>query len=193
MTDFESGHQFARPNRGHPFLKSLSRKLPATATHFLFWSIAIAALVLDLLTKWAVFEWLKNRSAVLIIDGLLRFVAVHNDGAAFGIFAGHPNWLIAVSFVALAIILCIFLFGGSKQKIMHVALAFFTAGICGNLYDRLFNNGLVRDFIDVGLSENLRWPAFNLADLFLCIAVGLMMIAVYLTERPCRKRARRQK
>jgi len=191
MTDTENRNEFTGPNRG---LKSISHRLPTVAAHLFFWSIAVAALTLDLLTKWAVFEWLKGRSAVPVIDGVIRFVVVHNDGAAFGLFAGHLNWLIAVSFLALAAIFCVFLFGGSREKIMHVALALFTAGICGNLYDRLFNNGLVRDFIDVGINDNLRWPAFNLADSFLCIAVGLMMIiTIYLTERPCRKRARQQK
>jgi signal peptidase II len=85
-----------------------------------------------------------------------------------------------------------FLFGGVKEKIMNVALALFAAGICGNLYDRVFHGGRVRDFIDVGIND-LRWPAFNLADSFLCIAVGLMLVAIYLTERPCRKRAQQQK
>jgi len=118
---------------------------------------------------------------------------VYNNGAAFGLFRGHPNWLIVVSFVALVVILCIFLFGGSKEKIMHIATAFFAAGICGNLYDRLFNHGMVRDFIDVGITENLRWPAFNLADSLLCIAVGLMLISLCITDKPCRKRAPRRK
>ncbi len=193
MTDLQNPLKSTQSTQANLFEKKLLGKLPSPSAHLFFWSISLAAFILDLLTKWAVFEWLRFRSAVSIVDGVVRFVIVHNDGAAFGLFAGHPNWLIAVSFFALVAIICLFLFGGSKQKIMHVAFAFFTAGICGNLYDRLFNNGLVRDFIDVGINENLRWPAFNLADTFLCIAVGLMMVAVYLTEKPCRKRARQQK
>jgi signal peptidase II len=193
MTDLKSSQNSSQPPQSCSFLKNISYRLPDASTYMLFWSTAVIAFALDLLTKWAVFEWLRGRSAVSIVNGVIRFVVVHNNGAAFGLFAGHPNWLVAVSFIALAAIICIFIFGGSKQKIMNIALAFFTAGICGNLYDRLFNNGLVRDFIDVGINNNLRWPAFNLADSFLCIAVGLMMIAVYLTERPCRKRAQPQK
>jgi len=193
MTDLQNPQKQNRSNHAAPFPNKLLSKLPSRSAHLIFWSIASVALILDLFTKWAVFDWLRDRSAVSILNGVIRFIVVHNNGAAFGLFAGHLNWLIAVSFFALATILCIFLFGGLKHKVIIVALAFFTAGICGNLYDRLFNNGLVRDFIDVGINENLRWPAFNLADTFLCIAVGLLMLAVYLTEKPCRKRAQQQK
>lgn len=193
MTDLENPQELNRADRTSLFGKKKLDKLPSTSAHLVFWSVTAAALVFDLFTKWAVFEWLRNRSAVSIFNGVIRLVIVHNNGAAFGLFAGHPKWLIAVSFFALAVIICTFLFGGSKHKIILVALALFTAGVCGNLYDRLFNEGLVRDFIDIGINEKMRWPAFNLADSFLCAAVGLLMLEVYLTERPCRKRAQRQK
>lgn len=99
-----------------------------------------------------------------------------NNGAAFGLFAGHPYWLIVVSVVALVVILVCFLFGGAKQRLVNVALGLFAAGICGNLYDRIFNDGLVRDFIDVYYRQH-HWPAFNVADSLLCIAVGLGIIS----------------
>lgn len=193
MTNCQSGQQFDPSSPTRAFFHHLSGRLPAPGAHILFWSVAAIALALDLLTKWAVFEWLKDRSYIFVIDGVVRLVMVYNNGAAFGLFAGHPNRLIVVSFVALAVILCTFLFGGSKEKMMYIAMAFFAAGISGNLYDRLFNNGLVRDFVDVGITDNLRWPAFNLADSLLCIAVGLMIISVCITDRPCRKRAPQQK
>jgi signal peptidase II len=193
MTDLQNPQKPTRSNQAIPFQNKLLSKLPSRSAHLIFWSVASGALVLDLLTKWAVFDWLRDRSAVSIFNGVIRLIVVHNNGAAFGLFAGHPNWLIAVSFLALAIIICTFLFGGSRHKIIIVSLAFFAAGICGNLYDRLFNDGLVRDFIDVGINGSMRWPAFNLADAFLCVAVGLLMLEVYLTERPCRKRAQQQK
>jgi signal peptidase II len=193
MTDLQNPQRSSQPNQTSSFRKKLLSKLPSRSAHLIFWSIASGALILDLFTKWAIFDWLRNRSAVSIFGGVIRLVIVHNNGAAFGLLAGYPDWLIAVSFFALVVIICIFFFSGSRRKIIIVALAFFTAGVCGNLYDRLFNDGLVRDFIDVGINQNLRWPAFNFADAFLCVAVGLLMLEVYLTERPCRKRAQQQK
>jgi signal peptidase II len=62
-----------------------------------------------------------------------------------------------------------------------------TSGIIGNLYDRAFNGGRVRDFIDVLIPIiNRPWPTFNVADSMLCIGVGLMFIAFLRTPKePC--------
>ncbi len=193
MADAHTSNQSTQPDQRCSWLKDFPDRLPSCRMHILFWSVAVTAFALDLLTKWAVFQWLQGRSYVPVIDNVVRLVMVYNNGAAFGLFSGHPNWLVAVSLVALVVIIGIFLFGGSKEKIMHIATAFFAAGICGNLYDRLSNHGMVRDFIDVGITDNLRWPAFNLADSLLCVAVGLMMISLYITDKPCRKRAPQRK
>ena len=56
----------------------------------------------------------------------------------------------------------------------------FAAGITGNLYDRFFNDGMVRDFIDINLQINdYHWPTFNVADSLLCIGVGLYVISSF--------------
>ena len=75
---------------------------------------------------------------------------------------------------------------------MHVALGLFTAGICGNLWDRIFNDGRVRDFIDIVYWPGKHWPAFNIADSMLCIGVGLMIISS-LTEQSYRKCVQQRK
>jgi signal peptidase II len=64
---------------------------------------------------------------------------------------------------------------------MKLSLALFVGGILGNLHDRLFNNGLVRDFIDA-YYRDWHWPAFNVADSALCIAVALILLSNFLTH-----------
>jgi signal peptidase II len=160
------------------FLNRLFSLLPDSSAHIIFWLLAILGTASDLWSKRAVFNWLEHRGSVSIIDGFLRFVMASNNGAAFGLFAGHPYWLIVVSCVALVVIFACFLFGGARQRLVHVALGLFAAGICGNLYDRIFNDGLVRDFIDVYYHQ-YHWPAFNVADSLLCIAVGLGIISCF--------------
>ena len=49
--------------------------------------------------------------------------------------------LAVVLVVALVVVIAVFLFAGTDRKITHVALALFAAGVSGNLYDRLFNDG----------------------------------------------------
>ena len=167
--------------------------LPSLEAHLLFWPIAIIGLLLDLWTKKAVFNWLKHRGSVQIIDGFLRLVLAENDGAAFGIAAGRYHLLLAVSVAALIVILALFLFSRTSAKIIHISLALFAAGICGNLWDRIFNNGCVRDFVDVVYWPGKHWPAFNVADSLLCIGVGLLIISTFFTGRPSQKRAQQQK
>ena len=95
--------------------------------------------------------------------------------------------------LALLVLLGLFFFACPKEKILQVAMALATAGVCGNLYDRLFNNGLVRDFIDVVYWPGRHWPTFNVADSLLCIAVALMAVSIFVTGRPCQKYDRPQK
>ena len=168
--------------------------LPDLKAHLIFWSLATGGLLLDLWSKKAVFEWLNQEQShsISIIDGFLQFIIALNDGAAFSIFAGQAYILTAISVVALIIVFGVFLFSGTQYRLIHIALGLFTGGICGNLHDRIFNDGLVRDFIDVYIG-NKHWPTFNVADSLLCIGVGLLIISTLLTERSAQKHARQQK
>ncbi len=180
MTEFEREESSARPTSGRAFLKRQAFALPDLAAHLVFWPLMAAGLTLDLWSKRAVFNWLEQKPGndVSIIDGFLQLVAMENKGAAFGIAAGQYHLLVAVSVIALIVIFAVFVFSGTRQKLVHIALALFAAGVCGNLYDRIFNNGLVRDFIDVYYRQ-YHWPAFNVADSLLCVGVGLMIISSF--------------
>ena len=184
MAELEKEAGSSRPGCGRVFLKGRVLAVPGPGAQLVFWSFAVAGTAFDLWSKWAVFRWLREDEggSVSLIDGFLRFVMALNNGAAFNIAAGRSSLLITVSFIALAVILGLFFFGGSKQKLIHIAMAFFTAGICGNLYDRIFNDGLVRDFIDVYYGQ-YHWPAFNVADSMLCVGVGLLLISSFLSSK----------
>ena len=173
-------------------LKRCSLALPDSKAHLIFWSLMLGGLLLDLWSKKAVFNWLQNCEAATIINGSLRLVRALNDGAAFGVLAGKPYFLTVVSIVALVVVFVVFLFSGTGHRLVQIALGLFTAGICGNLYDRIFNDGLVRDFIDV-YYRDYHWPAFNVADSLLCIGVGLLIISTFLTEKSAQKRAQQHK
>jgi signal peptidase II len=201
MGELKSEENEARLNSGRAFLfraeeqRGCRDSLPDRKTHLIFWPIFVLGLILDLWSKSAVFEWLKQKpgSTAVLIDGLLRLIMVKNAGAAFGVAMGQLSLFVVMSVIALIVIFVIFLFGQVHQRLLHVALGFFAAGICGNLYDRIFNNGLVRDFIDVIYWPGRHWPAFNLADSMLCIAVCLVIISGLFTEKSSRKHAQQHK
>jgi signal peptidase II len=167
--------------------------LPDRMAHAIFWPILLLGLLLDLWTKHAVFAWLPVGSGAEILDGFLAFRTALNSGAAFGIASGQQPFLIGVSLIALAVIFGFFFLGGTRQRMVQVALGLFAAGVSGNLWDRLFNGGLVRDFIDVVYWPGHHWHTFNVADSMLCIAVALLVIATFLTDSSDRKHAPPQK
>jgi len=92
----------------------------------------------------------------------------------------------------LIVVLAIFLLSTTERKLVPIALGLFAAGVCGNLWDRIFNDGSVRDFIDVYYRQ-YHWPAFNIADIMLCVAVGLLIVSTVFTERLSRRRGRQHK
>jgi signal peptidase II len=65
-----------------------------------------------------------------------------------------------------------------------VAIWLLLPGILGNLTDRLLH-GYVVDFLlfDFGFWPFAPWPAFNVADSCICVAVGLLMLATFREER----------
>ena len=175
----------AQPNSENNLSKRHSFILPTLKAHLTFWLLAAAGLILDLWSKSAVFSLLEQKpiNSVSIIQGFLHLVRTENPGALFGMFPGHAGLFI----------FAIFLFSRDQHILFHIALALFAAGVCGNLYDRIFNGGLVRDFIDVVYYPGRHWPAFNVADAMLCIGVGLLIITNYVTVKSARTRAQQHK
>ena len=159
-----------------------SPPLPWLTAVLLFWPIAIAGAALDLWSKWAVFRWLKEvpGQQFSLVDGFMQFIVRENDGAAFSIFRGKTLFLVGISAVALVGVVYIFFSRKIHSRLMLFALGCMTSGIIGNLYDRAFNAGRVRDFIDVYIGSH-HWPTFNVADSMLCIGVGLLIIANFRT------------
>lgn len=193
MTEFDKEEETDQQDSGDSFLSHLHFSLPGFKANLIFWPLVITGLALDLWSKSAIFEWLseKDSYSFSIIDGFLRLVMAVNRGAAFGIASGQRHFLISISFAAMIVVFGAFFFARIKRTIIYVALGLFTAGICGNLYDRIFNDGMVRDFIDVYYGT-YHWPTFNVADSMLCIGVGLMVISS-LIDRPGQKLPHQQK
>jgi signal peptidase II len=170
-------------------------ELPDAMGHLIFWPLLLAGLMADLGAKHAVFGWLRDRpgQSAEILDGFLSFRLALNMGAAFGIASGWLTFLVGVSVLALLVILGVFFLGSARQRMVQVALGLFAAGVSGNLWDRLFNGGQVRDFIDVVYWPGRHWHTFNVADAMLCVAVGVLVVATFLTGSSDRTRAPLQK
>ncbi len=155
---------------------------PRSLQHLIFWPLALLGLGLDLWTKHEAFDRIDPVQGLDLIKGLLSFNLAYNTGAAFSMAAGKTVFLCSISSVALVAVLVFFLMRNNFTRLMTVALGLLAGGISGNLYDRLFHEGTVRDFIDVYVGT-YHWPTFNVADALLCTAVGLLIISTYITDQ----------
>jgi len=193
MVFTDKRNDLARPCRCRAFVSLAKRTVSASlfcqknprqafAAVVIFLVVWAAGLSLDLWTKKAAFDYLRHKGSVTVLDGFIQFVAVENPGAAFGMASGQQYLLIITSVAALIIIVGVFLFGQSDRKAFYIVLGLLAGGVCGNLYDRVFNNGLVRDFIDVYYRQ-YHWPAFNIADSILCVGVAVLIILSFQTSR----------
>ena len=143
--------------------------------HLLFWSVAVLGTLADQATKALVDARFSEGAEAAVVPGLLGVRRHSNPGALAGLAGGHPTLLIFISFAAMGVILWLFLSAKPQRRLTDLALAMMMAGAVGNVIDRLFL-GHVRDFI-----QFLFWPqypVFNLADVWLTVGVGLMLIGL---------------
>lgn len=132
--------------------------------------------VADQLTKYIVDRTMPLHYSIPIIDGFFSLTYIRNTGAAFGIFSGSHEafrlpFLISVSLIAIGFIFTMLKRLRETETGLITALAFILGGAIGNLIDRIIR-GEVVDFLDVYWSD-YHWPAFNLADSFITIGVGI--------------------
>jgi len=158
----------------------------------LFFAVALAGAGLDLWTKHLAFEHIQRYQEVTIIDGFFAYGRTTNPGVVFGIGAGAKKIWLAVSVLAIPVILSIFFTVKKPKWILSIALGMILAGTLGNMYDRVFTEVQeVRDFIKFyyrpASGGEKVWPLFNLADAFICVGVFLLTIEMMFFDERNRK------
>jgi signal peptidase II len=141
----------------------------------LFLSLPLYAI--DQLTKQMVLRFISPDEPRVLVADFFSLVNVTNTGAAFGSFRGNNTFFIVISAVALVIVLGLLLRARTHDRWRDLSLALLLAGIIGNFTDRLLY-GHVIDFLLVDLHAPYAhpWPAFNVADSCISIAVVLFVI-----------------
>jgi signal peptidase II len=139
-----------------------------------FWTVAIIGLVLDQITKfWVVKTFPLVGDTLPLWSEVFHFTYVRNTGAAFSFFPNGAIWLRWLS-LAVSFGLMTYAWFGSRLKVLEqLAYGFILAGALGNGIDR-FLFGYVVDFLDFRL---IRFPVFNLADTFINIGIGFLLLS----------------
>lgn len=146
-------------------------------------------LIADIITKrWAVSVLQPEISRPDFLGGYVPLTFALNTGAAFGISIGDdPRWFfIPVAFIALALMIVLFVRARGNDHMRIVALSLVIAGALGNLIDRVRWDSGVVDFIgpiDLGF---MLWPIFNVADMAISCGAVLLAISFWQEERSLR-------
>ena len=165
-------------------LSRATRSFAATPVQWLsLGAIVLAALVADQVTKHIVANNLSLGEGLHVV-GPFSIRHVQNSGIAFGLFSNATAGVIVVTAIAVAWMLVYFARSGGRHPVLPVALGLVIGGSVSNLADRV-RLGFVTDFLDFRY-----WPAFNLADSFIVIGVGILLAALVAADRDPRRTRR---
>jgi signal peptidase II len=138
---------------------------------FIFF-LSLPLYALDQWTKLMVLRSISPDEPCAVVPDFFNLVNVTNDGAAFGSFRGNNTFFIVISAIAFLVVLALLVQRRPLDVWREASLALLLAGILGNLTDRLLY-GHVIDFLlfDLHIPYAHPWPAFNVADSCISIAV----------------------
>ena len=149
--------------------------------------ITVIGFAIDFITKHLAHTKLQEAVPVSVIGDYLQFCLVYNKGALFGINPADyiPGVSVNLLFFILIPIAIGFLFLYYKmlkknEVLMHWGLALVLPGAFGNFFDRIVRpGGGVVDFIRMGIPPDTYWFIYNVADIYITVGVGIMLLSFW--------------
>jgi signal peptidase II len=136
--------------------------------------IAVTGYLTDLVTKVLAVEHLTDRPPVRIVGDFLSLYLARNPGAAFSTGTSYTLVLTVVAFAAALAVLWVT--RRLRSTGWAIGLGFLMAGVLGNLTDRIFRSpGVFRGHV-VDFLQLPNWPIFNVADVCINIAAGVIIL-----------------
>lgn len=133
----------------------------------------------------------RSKSPYTLSEDFFRLRYAENPGAAFGLFRSLPEAARGPLFhvVSLgAVLLISFYFSkltGTKREERWAlwGLPLVLGGAVGNYIDRLAR-GFVIDFLEAHWFDKAAWPSFNVADMAICVGVGMLVVDSFVRKEP---------
>jgi signal peptidase II len=164
---------------------------PTTSYLFLI-IVSVVTLASDIASKlWAEKHLDGYPGTVEVWKTHVTLILAKNRGGAWGLLQGTSEnvrrpFFLLVSVAAIAFIVTLYRRLQPRQRALRWGLPLVLGGALGNVFDRV-RYGHVIDFIDVHMFWNSvehHWPTFNVADIAICVGVGLMAIDMFTSKRP---------
>ena len=162
-----------------------------TNARFVMWMVvAVAIVIADQVTKWAIVEWIPLYDKVPL-NSFINLTHQKNTGAAFSFLAqagGWQRWFFVVLAAGVSAVIAVWLWRirNDGQTVLAAGLAMVLGGAIGNLIDRVVL-GHVTDFIQVWFG-GWAFPSFNVADAGISVGAALLIIdALFISGRESQK------
>ncbi|KRH98537.1 hypothetical protein AO057_07845 [Curvibacter sp. PAE-UM] len=140
--------------------------------------LALVAAMLDQASKSLITKILALGEQVPVTT-YFNLVYVLNPGAAFSFLADAGGWQ-RYFFIVLTLLVsaCLaHMLRTQRPRCESLGLSLILGGAVGNVLDRI-TRGKVVDFLDFYWNE-MHWPAFNLADVFISMGVWALIWASF--------------
>lgn len=129
--------------------------------------LLVACIGCDQVSKSIAEKAMAGRPAISLLHDTVRLQHVKNQGAFLGLGAQLPDgarfWLLTILTGAVVVGLLGLLWTRRLPRGRFLGLTLIAAGGVGNLIDRVLQDGLVTDFLNVGIGP-VRTGIFNVAD-----------------------------
>ena len=147
------------------------------------YGLIVVIVALDQLSKWAIKTSFNLYQSKPVIQDLLHFTYVTNDGMAFGLsFPGGKHVLLTMTILLTGFIVGFLWKEKNGHPLIKYGLALILSGAIGNLIDRMLY-GKVVDFLDLMIG-NFHWYIFNIADSSVTIGMILFIIhSIYIEQK----------
>ena len=146
-------------------------------------TIVLLVVLLDVATKLMVATSMALGEEVPIINGFFNIDHLHNYGAAFGLMSGttpllRKLFLYGTNVAALALVSWMLVRNVSSMILDKIGLSLILGGAIANSMNRLYS-GHVTDFLHFHWRGRHHFPSFNIADIAICVGVGLVLLIPY--------------
>ena len=168
-------------------LKDLYKK-KTLVDYIIYASVLVGGILFDQLTKWLTVKNMALHEHIPVIKTgeivWASFLHIRNDGAAFGMMDNAPWVFNTVSTVAILGMTAFLFLGHMESKLSGIGLSMMISGGIGNMIDRTAL-GYVVDMIHLDIFNETSLFAsvntvFNVADTFVCIGAGVLVLGLVL-------------
>lgn len=154
--------------------KKLKERADLSLKKFLiFLGVSGFVIFVDQTLKFLIAKSLPYGEPFKIMGDYIWLTYIKNPYGVWGI--SFPKWFPYEVVASIIIIVLILFLIFEKKTAFLFPYALLFGGAIGNLADRVRLKAVI-DFIDIGISEKLRWPVFNIADS--CITIGIMLLFI---------------